>query len=373
MKGLTKEEKPEENMQEMVDREINYKIWIVVICFFTAFLVFLAIPLLVSKEFPPLLILLLLLPVPCAFFVHVDARKHKMSSSWLWVVGAFFLTIFVLPFYILRRPREEFFYCPDCGIRNLFPVDRCQNCSLEIDSEGISPVRREWRLSDAIAIFAISSFVLPMLLMFLLTRLLGQWVLLVVLSAMGITLVGLSLWFILKMCRRPLSDIGITRQHLCKNIILGIVLVVPVFLMINAAEDLVVRGSIMIIPSQIEHIQSMREKESSRVVNMFQGPNELLRFIVAVFLIVILWPVGEEMLFRGIAYNALRRRGKWRALIISSLIFAIAHFQVIHLIPNVLAGFAFAYLFERTRSLTSVVVLHASLNLVSVLLARTGL
>ncbi len=84
-------------------------------------------------------------------------------------------------------------------------------------------------------------------------------------------------------------------------------------------------------------------------------------------------PLGEELLFRGIAYGSMRRYGPVVATIVSSLVFAIAHgFNVVFLAVLVLAVLN-AVLYERTRSIWPCFVTHASFNLCSfvVLLALT--
>jgi membrane protease YdiL (CAAX protease family) len=76
-------------------------------------------------------------------------------------------------------------------------------------------------------------------------------------------------------------------------------------------------------------------------------------------------PLGEELLFRGVAYGSMRRYGAVVATIVSSLVFAIAHgFNVVFLAVLVLAVLN-AVLYERTRSIWPCFVTHASFNLCS--------
>lgn len=99
--------------------------------------------------------------------------------------------------------------------------------------------------------------------------------------------------------------------------------------------------------------------------------------VAAAFWVVLLGglvvPLGEELLFRGVAYGAMRRYGPVVATIVSSLVFAIAHgLNVVFLAVLVLAVLN-AVLYERTRSIWPCFVTHASFNLCSfaVLLALT--
>ena len=299
-----------------------------------------------------------------------------MDAFWLWVVGtALFMPLF-LPFYILRRPRPAFFRCPDCNWRNRLPTEECRNCGLETSDLSEVSVRGEWSLSDAIAIYTLAVFTLPMSVMGLFAALglvkwkSTGWSSLFILSLMGSTLlVGLPLWFIIRVCRRPLSDLGLPGKNLPANILLGFALVIPVMTVGHFAEEVIVRASITAVPSQADAIRDIQSEEHRRGSEIWpESSQELGKLLGAALMIVVLAPVGEELLFRGIAYSALRRRGKWRAAVVSSLLFAVAHMQVVHFFPIFVMGFAFAFLVERTRSLVPAIVLHLGVNLALLIL-----
>lgn len=91
--------------------------------------------------------------------------------------------------------------------------------------------------------------------------------------------------------------------------------------------------------------------------------------------IALIAPVVEEITFRGFIYGGLRGRlGSGWALVISSLVFAIAHSlsvgeSILLLGPSLfIAGAVLAYVYERSRSLYPGIVLHASFNLFAVIL-----
>ena len=182
-------------------------------------------------------------------------------------------------------------------------------------------------------------------------------------------LVGLPLWLIIKVCRRPLDHIGLVRGHLFRDIMLAVVLVVPVLFMAHFVEEAVVRSVTTVVPSQAEAVRDLQSEEHRLGAEIWpESKNELTKIMGTAILIVFLAPLGEEMVFRGIAYTALRRRGKWRALILTSLLFAVAHMQVIHFIPIFLIGLILAYLFERTGSLKPAIALHVLVNLILMIL-----
>lgn len=291
-----------------------------------------------------------------------------MPGLWLWIVGVALFMPFFLPFYILLRPREAFFYCPSCESKNSFPAEKCKNCGVMIEQGSIIPKYGEWKLSDAISIFVLAVFTLPISLMGISVSLekwdTTSWISIFTFSFIGSVLIlGLPLWFILKVCRRPLRDAGLTRAHLYRNIALGIIFTLPALFAEYVAEEVIVRAIAEIAPSYAEDIQSLQMEEHTRGADILpQNPNEITKLAGAILLLVILAPLGEELLFRGIAYGALKQSGKWRAIIISSILFAMAHMQIIHFFAIIPMGIILAYLYERTGSLVTPITLHISAN-----------
>ena len=85
-------------------------------------------------------------------------------------------------------------------------------------------------------------------------------------------------------------------------------------------------------------------------------------------------PVGEELLFRGVLFGALRRRWSfWPAAVVSSLIFGTIHVIPLQMITAATLGVALCWARERSRTLTAPVVMHVVNNLVAFILAFIGL
>lgn len=85
--------------------------------------------------------------------------------------------------------------------------------------------------------------------------------------------------------------------------------------------------------------------------------------------VVTLGPITEELLFRGLLLSALLRRMRpLAAVLVSALVFALAHLPDLHWlwygVPNLaLLGIAFAWLRLRSGSLWPAIVAHACNNL----------
>lgn len=97
--------------------------------------------------------------------------------------------------------------------------------------------------------------------------------------------------------------------------------------------------------------------------------------IVAFFSILIVAPLFEEFLFRGILFSYLRTKFRaYTAIFLSSFIFSLFHFspsQSIENIPLLLTLFAFGsylgFAYEKTRSLFTSILLHVTFNSISVI------
>ncbi|MDD2234009.1 MAG: CPBP family intramembrane metalloprotease [Desulfitobacteriaceae bacterium] len=95
----------------------------------------------------------------------------------------------------------------------------------------------------------------------------------------------------------------------------------------------------------------------------------LLGFILNLILAVIIAPVAEETLFRGLIYGSSRTYfGKWTAAAISSALFSALHFQLYGFFPRFILGLVLAYLYERNQSLLPAMVFHALNNSIAVTL-----
>jgi membrane protease YdiL (CAAX protease family) len=79
-------------------------------------------------------------------------------------------------------------------------------------------------------------------------------------------------------------------------------------------------------------------------------------------------PLSEETLFRGLAYPLLRRRTNIvAATLITTLVFACMHGNLVQAAATVPLGIVLALVAERTRGLWQVVIVHVAYNLAAML------
>ena len=89
---------------------------------------------------------------------------------------------------------------------------------------------------------------------------------------------------------------------------------------------------------------------------------------------LVLTPVIEELLFRGILYQALRRTmSPGSAALVSAFIFAVMHGQLVLLIPFMIMGVILALIYERSGSLIPTILVHACNNGIILLFAAGSL
>ena len=87
----------------------------------------------------------------------------------------------------------------------------------------------------------------------------------------------------------------------------------------------------------------------------------------SMFTAVAMAPICEEILFRGIVQDGLvRKHGSWRGILIASAVFGLIHLVPQQVVAAFCIGIVIGFVYYRTRSLLSVIVLHAINNALSV-------
>jgi membrane protease YdiL (CAAX protease family) len=119
--------------------------------------------------------------------------------------------------------------------------------------------------------------------------------------------------------------------------------------------------------------QAQRPDLDARLASMITGPSgiEWPSFLPLAVFIILLAPVTEEWLFRGILQPALSRslkrffNARWSALIAiacTALLFGLIHWEPQFLLVYVVYGLTWGWLVHRRKSLTLSILVHMSLN-----------
>jgi len=131
-------------------------------------------------------------------------------------------------------------------------------------------------------------------------------------------------------------------------------------------------GFIIFLASQYFFIYILKiddplKQQNDLGVNQLSGTFE---YILYAFLIVLIVPIKEELLFRGILYRFFEtkypRYGFWIGLVISASIFGFLHVGVVA--SAIVMGLVFVMLFRLTKSLIPSMLLHMIWNLYGITL-----
>jgi uncharacterized protein len=102
-----------------------------------------------------------------------------------------------------------------------------------------------------------------------------------------------------------------------------------------------------------------------RIFTELSAPSE--HVWASVFLLVMVAPVTEEMLFRGLILRAfLRRFRAGAAFLLSSMLFGVVHLNPWQFVSALALGLMFAWWYARTRSLVPSLIGHALANAMAV-------
>ena len=83
-------------------------------------------------------------------------------------------------------------------------------------------------------------------------------------------------------------------------------------------------------------------------------------------------PVIEEVTFRGVGFSLLRRYGEWTAILLTGLLFGLAH-GLVNALPLLVAfGIGLAFLRSRVDSVYPGMLVHGLFNAASLVYAVTN-
>ena len=116
--------------------------------------------------------------------------------------------------------------------------------------------------------------------------------------------------------------------------------------------------AISFISSQV--LSGYPKQESVQKLAEMQSLTEV--FNIACYALVVA-PVIEEFLFRGILFRAMKRSfGVGPALVISSILFGLVHQNVLSFVPLTFLGIILSLSYERTGDLRTCIFIHAFFN-----------
>jgi len=106
--------------------------------------------------------------------------------------------------------------------------------------------------------------------------------------------------------------------------------------------------------------------ESQNTQQLMEIAKATPAFIIIIALIA---PILEEIIFRKIIFGSLYKISNfWIAALSSSLVFALVHWDFIHILKYSAMGFVFAFLYVKTKRIIVPIIAHMMMNLIVVLI-----
>ena len=113
------------------------------------------------------------------------------------------------------------------------------------------------------------------------------------------------------------------------------------------------------------------EIKPQEILEKFKELEKTYEIIIFGISSVVIAPLYEELLFRGIIFPKLIQKTNFlTAVILSSLIFAILHFHLSALLPLFSLSLILSLIYLQTLSLWPCIFLHALFNLISIILIK---
>ncbi|MGA2052218.1 MAG: type II CAAX endopeptidase family protein [Opitutales bacterium] len=160
---------------------------------------------------------------------------------------------------------------------------------------------------------------------------------------------------------RPLDAAWISRRHAVIRGLLDFLVALPLILIVKFVWGIVLY--------YLHEMQPSLDLSPQEAVLLFvNGGNPWLLAAFAL-LAVALAPINEELLFRGGLYRFIKSLGRPRlALAVSSLLFGLAHFNLLEFLPLVLIGALLVRTYERTGRIIAPIAFHAAFNATNIAL-----
>lgn len=113
------------------------------------------------------------------------------------------------------------------------------------------------------------------------------------------------------------------------------------------------------------------EDQLAEATKRFTTFNNFGEFLVGFVVIAIIPGIGEELLFRGVLQNSLHRltKNKHIAIWVAAFLFSAIHIQFYGLVPRMMLGAVFGYLYVWSGNLWYPMIAHATNNGLAVIIA----
>jgi membrane protease YdiL (CAAX protease family) len=118
--------------------------------------------------------------------------------------------------------------------------------------------------------------------------------------------------------------------------------------------------------SQTVLAQLGHEPVVQQAVQMVMATEHPVEVGLQIVSVVMMAPIAEELLFRGILFNTIKHASYPLAgMFASAALFALVHGSVALMLPLFVMGFALAWVYEKSGSIIAPIVMHATFNAIN--------
>ena len=322
-----------------------------------------------------------------ALWVYSDSKLQERSR--FWALGTFLLPRVFFPLYFWNQIPELIWTCPKCQRDNRAWSRKCARCDqFYTAEETVARLHGYLNPSDPVVIFLVTLLVQEVALSIAILAAEGFEGLTVtnlaiytlpashfwsVKIVVGNVLIWLSFFCIIGRYRRNVRSIGLKYNGNLSDFGLPLLLA-PALVLVSEGFLQGIGWVSQRIP--LEGLEALVQWEQQQWSNSMPENFGDSTVILLGFAMLILMPVGEEILFRGIAYISLAGRfGQIKGMVLSALLFAVLHGYIRSFVPLVLGGvpiflmgLTLAWLYIRTKSLIPCIITHSLVNLILILI-----
>ncbi|MBQ7989977.1 MAG: CPBP family intramembrane metalloprotease [Oscillospiraceae bacterium] len=130
----------------------------------------------------------------------------------------------------------------------------------------------------------------------------------------------------------------------------------------------VIASFLMVAITTLAETAMGRETEADDLVRILSANGPFWLKIFTYAYMCVLGPIMEELIFRGVLLAGLRKYGNVFAVVMSSVMFGLAHMSFVQCLPAMTVGFVCAVMVIRTGSILPSMFLHIVNNSVSAIL-----
>lgn len=99
--------------------------------------------------------------------------------------------------------------------------------------------------------------------------------------------------------------------------------------------------------------------------NLYDGNNDI---VVGIISTVLIGPIIEELMFRAIIYNNLKNKFSVKlSMLITTIVFAICHFNIIQMVYAFIFGYILVVVYEKHKNIKYSIMMHITSNLITTL------